>query len=113
MATLGEALARARSDAGLLQREVAAKVGLSTTQPVSNWERDINVPEGPRMVRLIEIYGMDEDQALLLWARAKTREEAMQAESRPAEAEAGHPLAELAPRPRTGAGRKRRGSGGR
>ncbi len=47
-----------RVSAGLSQREVADKMGYSTPQFVSNWERGISHPPIAQLKKLAELYGI-------------------------------------------------------
>ena len=68
--SLGSLLRTARIDATLKQSEVARHLGLESGQAVSNWEREVNIPDARNISALVTLYGMNEEEALLAWARA-------------------------------------------
>jgi transcriptional regulator with XRE-family HTH domain len=57
--SLAKYLKKARLDASLTQNEVAAKLGFSSAQYVSNWERGLAAPPLENLAKLIELYGLD------------------------------------------------------
>jgi transcriptional regulator with XRE-family HTH domain len=56
--TLGEAMRKARKDAGLEQQDVAEKVGVSRAL-VSKWERDVTEPTFRKMRTFVDITGAE------------------------------------------------------
>ena len=65
-------ISEGRSAKGLTQYELAEKLGVRNVA-VSSWERGINNPSPENMVTLIEVLGLDADQAasayLAAWRR--------------------------------------------
>lgn len=55
---LGDFLRAAREKSGLTQREIAAQLGYSTPQFISEWERGTRSPPGSVLAKLVKIYGM-------------------------------------------------------
>jgi transcriptional regulator with XRE-family HTH domain len=56
--TLGDHLRKRRLDLGLLQKEVAEKIGVDKTT-INNWERQRREPEIRFIARIIEFLGYD------------------------------------------------------
>lgn len=56
---LADFLKRKRVSAGLSQRDVADKLGYSTPQFISNWERGVSNPPIASLKRLGEMYRID------------------------------------------------------
>lgn len=56
MITLGNFLKEKRTQSGLSQKDVATKLGYSTSQFVSNWERGISRPPKNAVHVLIKLY---------------------------------------------------------
>lgn len=50
-ATIGKFLRDARVSAGLTQRDVSAKMGYTSAQFVSNWERGVCAPPHPHAAK--------------------------------------------------------------
>lgn len=61
--TFGQRFARLRKAKGLTQDELAEKVNVSS-QAVSKWENDINMPDVGILLRLAEILGVTTDELL-------------------------------------------------
>ena len=61
--TFGQRFARLRKAKGLTQDEVAAKVNVSS-QAVSKWENDINMPDVGILLKLAGILGVTADELL-------------------------------------------------
>jgi transcriptional regulator with XRE-family HTH domain len=57
--SLSAYMKRSREAAGLSQQEVGRKLGFSSPQFVSNWERGISGPPVKALVRLKNIYKLD------------------------------------------------------
>lgn len=57
---VGERIKTARKKAKLSQNELAEKVDVERTR-VSEWERGIHEPKGPKRERLLEVLGVKED----------------------------------------------------
>jgi transcriptional regulator with XRE-family HTH domain len=53
----GKYLAKLRADAGLTQADLAERLGYSTAQFVSNWERGVSGPPDHIVSDLAEIFG--------------------------------------------------------
>jgi DNA-binding transcriptional regulator YiaG len=56
LSTLADHLRKKRLDLGLLQREVAARIGVDPDS-ICNWERQRNIPEIRFMPKIIEFLG--------------------------------------------------------
>ena len=52
-------LKKARIDAGLSQWDVAKRLGYSSSQIVSNWERDMQAPPINILKKLCQMYNVD------------------------------------------------------
>lgn len=52
MSTLGQRIKDAREKKGLLQAELAKKIGVKSAAVISNWEKDINKPDAEKIVLL-------------------------------------------------------------
>lgn len=59
MKDLGKQLANWREKAGLSQKEVSERLGYTTPQFVSNWERGVSVPPVIAVKKLSMIYGIE------------------------------------------------------
>jgi transcriptional regulator with XRE-family HTH domain len=57
--TLSAYMKRSREASGLSQQEVGRKIGLSSPQFISNWERGISGPPVKTLLRLKNIYKLD------------------------------------------------------
>ncbi len=57
---LAEFLKKARMNAGLSQKEVAATLGYKSSQFVSNWERGLSSPPISTLRKLCELYKTNE-----------------------------------------------------
>ena len=57
-------LKRKRIAAGLSQAEVSRRLGYTSSQFVSNWERGLAKPPLPAMSKLIKLYSIDADEVL-------------------------------------------------
>lgn len=57
--TLSAYMKRSREAAGLSQLEVGRKLGFTSAQFVSNWERGISGPPIKSLIRLKSIYKLD------------------------------------------------------
>lgn len=55
-------LKRARSKAGLSQREVSNALGYSTAQFISNWERGVSTPPVSGLYRIARVYGIPAEE---------------------------------------------------
>lgn len=55
-------LKQCREESGLTQREVSERLGYTTPQFVSNWERSVSSPPLKTLRKLSGIYGVVEDQ---------------------------------------------------
>ena len=75
-ACVSELLKKARSEKGLSQAEVAKKLGYSSPQFISNWERGLASPPIPKLKKLCKIYDLPLDKAYdaILAATLKTVE---------------------------------------
>ena len=62
---IGEELKRLRVKAGLKQKEVASKLGYSTPQFISNWERGISSPPVKSIKTLAGIYKTSPEKLFL------------------------------------------------
>lgn len=56
---MGQELKRLRVKAGLKQKEVAARLGYSSPQFISNWERGVSSPPVKVLKQLAGIYNTD------------------------------------------------------
>lgn len=63
---IGKFLKYQREKAGLSQRQVAEKLGYTTPQFVSNWERGIISPPLTTMATLVKMYSMSSKELLEL-----------------------------------------------
>ena len=59
---LAKFLKEKRSQAGLSQKDVATKLGYSTSQFISNWERGISQPPIHTLRKLAQMYAVAADQ---------------------------------------------------
>jgi transcriptional regulator with XRE-family HTH domain len=59
---LADYLKRARTGAGLSQKEVASILGYKSSQFVSNWERGLSSPPVPTLRRLCSLYKTSEEE---------------------------------------------------
>lgn len=64
---LGNYLREAREAKGLTQIEVAKRLGYSTSQFVSNWERGMCSPAENKMKKLIKMLGLDKNALKVKW----------------------------------------------
>ena len=60
---LGDRIKKLREQEGLLQREVASRLGISQ-QAVARWEKGKTEPDSATLVRLAEIFGCSVDYLL-------------------------------------------------
>lgn len=58
----GDRLRRAREEAGLSQVQAAAAIGVSNVS-ITNWEKGHTVPVQGSRRRILEVYGLDLDEA--------------------------------------------------
>lgn len=56
---LGSYLKRKRIEAGMAQMDVARKLGYSTPQYISNFERGVCQPSMKILTKLVDAYGLD------------------------------------------------------
>ena len=70
--TLGQRLARLRTEQGLSQETMAERLGV-TRQSVSKWETDASIPELDKLVRYSELFGVTLDE-LVKGPEARTSE---------------------------------------
>lgn len=54
MSTMGERIRLSREKKGLLQAQLAQMIGVKSSGVISNWEKDINKPDGEKMISLCE-----------------------------------------------------------
>lgn len=54
MSTMGERIRQSREKKGLLQAQLAKMIGVRSSGVISNWEKDINKPDGEKMIALCE-----------------------------------------------------------
>jgi transcriptional regulator with XRE-family HTH domain len=76
--SLATFLRAARLRAGYSQAEVARKMGYTTAQFVSNWERGVSSPPMRALKKLAELYRVKADEiyeALLTYTLQKTKED--------------------------------------
>jgi transcriptional regulator with XRE-family HTH domain len=75
-ASVSELLRKARTKKGLSQSEVAKRLGYSSPQFISNWERGLSSPPIPKLKKLCKIYDLPLDHAYhaMLTATLKTVE---------------------------------------
>lgn len=59
---LGKFLKESRESAGLSQRDVAVKLGYSTPQFISNWERSVSTPPLKTLKKISELYKVAPDE---------------------------------------------------
>ena len=52
MNTLGQRIKKAREEAGLMQSELASKIGVKSAGVISNWETDKSKPDADKIVLL-------------------------------------------------------------
>lgn len=57
-------LKESRMAAGLSQRDVSEKLGYTTSQFVSNWERGMSTPPNKAVKKLVELYKVPMDEFL-------------------------------------------------
>lgn len=69
---LGNCLTAKRKSAGMTQLDVSKKLGYSSPQFISNFERGIAAPPFKKLVILSRLYGFDAEKAVRLVMRAKT-----------------------------------------
>lgn len=62
-----------RIEAGITQRDVAAKLGYTTPQFISNWERGLSSPPIPILRKISEMYGVSEDDLFQVVLKATIR----------------------------------------
>jgi transcriptional regulator with XRE-family HTH domain len=74
VSNLSSFLREQRLKANLSQRAVAAKLGYSTSQFVSNWERELADPPVEVLPTLAELYGIPKEQMLKIFLDAKLEE---------------------------------------
>lgn len=58
MNTLGQRIKKARENAGLMQSELAAKIGVKSSGVISNWETDKSKPDADKIVLLCNVLGV-------------------------------------------------------
>ena len=58
MKTLGRRIKLARENAGLMQSELAAKIGVKSAGVISNWETDKSKPDADKIVALCNALGV-------------------------------------------------------
>ena len=58
MNTLGRRIKIARENAGLMQSELAAKIGVKSAGVISNWETDKSKPDADKIVSLCNALGV-------------------------------------------------------
>lgn len=63
-----------REVAGLTQAQVSKRLGYSTTQFVSNWERGIGKPPYKALAKLIRLYGLDAQELVELCLKSMEKE---------------------------------------
>jgi transcriptional regulator with XRE-family HTH domain len=63
---LSEYLKNARMEKCLTQSEVAIRLGFTSAQFVSNWERGITCPSVSTISKLIKIYSLDSNEVFRL-----------------------------------------------
>lgn len=61
---LGKFLKKSRIDAGLTQQEVSEKLGFSTAQYISNWERGMSTPPLQNLHTIVDLYNLDAEHFL-------------------------------------------------
>ena len=59
---LGKALADSRKKAGLSQGEVASRLGYTSPQFISNWERGLSSPPVPTLKKIATMYKVNADK---------------------------------------------------
>ena len=64
MQDLATYLKARRIDAGLSQIEVSKKLGYTSAQFVSNWERGVAKPPLEALVKIIKLYAVDGDEVV-------------------------------------------------
>lgn len=79
--TLGQRLARLRTQQGISQETMAERLGV-TRQSVSKWETDASIPELDKLVRYSELFGVTLDE-LVKGPEARTSESRCRAETPP------------------------------
>ncbi|MFZ4404326.1 MAG: helix-turn-helix domain-containing protein [Pseudobdellovibrionaceae bacterium] len=62
MINLSEFLKNKREASGLSQKDVAKKLGYTSPQFISNWERGISNPPLPKVKRLADLYKIPHDE---------------------------------------------------
>ena len=55
MSTLGERITKARESKGMLQSELAERVGVKSSGVISNWETNKNKPDAEKLVQLCKV----------------------------------------------------------
>ena len=76
---LGKYLKSKRVKAGFTQSDVSEKLGLSSPQLISNFERGLCSPPLNHLKKLVSLYGLDPDELLkvMLHSRLKVLEKAI------------------------------------
>ena len=58
MNTLGKRIKAARESAGLMQADLASKIGVKSAGVISNWETDKSKPDADKIVSLCNVLGL-------------------------------------------------------
>lgn len=67
--SFSEYLKNSRVAAGLSQRDVSEKLGYTTSQFISNWERGLSTPPNKSVKKLVELYNVPMEEFLDLLLR--------------------------------------------
>jgi transcriptional regulator with XRE-family HTH domain len=71
---LGVMLAKGRASAGLTQREVAVKLGYTSAQHISNFERGRLPPNTKKLAKLVRIYKLDPQEVISTLLKERSAE---------------------------------------
>lgn len=66
MNALIKLLKKARTEGGLTQGDIAKKLGYTTSQFVSNWERGLSTPPLEALPKLSKLLGIEQDKLVNL-----------------------------------------------
>lgn len=62
----GEAMKRARIDAGLTVKEVREYLEVGTVQAIYKWEAGKGFPQADRLMQLAELYGVKVEELMII-----------------------------------------------
>lgn len=70
---IGSYLRDSREASGLSQTEVAEKLGLSTGQFVSNWERGVSMPPMEYLPKIVKLYKISKAELVQVYTSEQER----------------------------------------